>query len=106
MPQPKKHQNHAEGQAAYRRRQEQTREVERTARGLPHLPAIPTLPGWPRWSVTFTLAHALIEGALREMQEYFDDRSDTWQEGERGLAHQEKITSAEAVLEALGELLP
>ena len=51
------------------------------------------------------MAHDLIDGAVSEMQDYYDDRSDAWQESERGEDHQERIASVEAVLEALGELI-
>ena len=63
------------------------------------------MPGWPRWKATFRMAHDLIDGAVSEMQDYYDDRSDAWQESERGEDHQERIASVEAVLEALGELI-
>ena len=105
MPQPRKHASPAERQAAFRARSEQARQAELATKGLPAHPVIASIPGWPRWNATFRMAHDLIEGALSEMQEYFDDRSDTWQVSERGEDHQERIASTEAVLEALGELI-
>ena len=105
MPQERKHASSAVRQAAYRARREQARQVELAAKGLPALPRIPTLPGWPRWNASFTAAHALIADSLVEMQDYFDDRSESWQESERGEAHQEKIESVEAVVDALSTLL-
>ena len=105
MPQPRIHSSPAERQAAYRARTELARQHAASAKGLPSLPALATMPGWPRWNATFRMAHDLIEGAVSEMQDYFDDRSDTWQESERGEEHQERIASTEAVLEALGELI-
>jgi hypothetical protein len=62
------------------------------------------MPGWPRWNAAFAHAQELVADALREMQDYFEDRSESWQDGERGEEHQEKIASVEAVLEALSEL--
>ncbi|MDQ2997092.1 MAG: hypothetical protein M3R61_08565 [Chloroflexota bacterium] len=105
MPQPKKYASHADRQTAYRRRCEQAREVEIAGKGLPRLPAISTLPGWPRWNATFRMAHDLIAGAVTELQEYFDGRSESWQESERGEEHQERTASAEAALEALDPLI-
>ena len=105
MPQPKVHASAAERQAAFRARTEQARQAELATKGLPPLPVIPSIPGWPRWNATFKLAHALMEGAVSELLEYFDDRSDAWQQSERGEDHQDRITSAEAVLEALSELI-
>ena len=106
MPQPQKHASAAERQAAYRARSEQARQKLSSAKGLPSLPPVPTIPGWPRWNAIFKLAHALIEGAVSEQLDYFEDRSDSWKESERGEEHQERTAGAEAVLEALGELIP
>lgn len=105
MPQPKKHASPAERQAAYRTRCERARQNQASAKGLPSLPSLATMPGWSRWNATFQMAHALMDGAVSEMQEYFDDRSDTWQESERGEDHQERLASTEAVLDALAELI-
>ena len=104
MPQPKIHASPAARQSAYRRRCEQARRVGLVARGLPSLPAIAALPGWKRWNASFAAAHQLIECALDEMREYFDDRSESWQEGERGDEHQERISSVEEVLDAVSGL--
>lgn len=105
MPQPRIHDSPAERQAAYRARAEQARRAELAAKGLPALPAIPSMPGWPRWNATFQMARELIDGAISEMHEYYDDRSGSWQESERGEEHQERIVSAEAALDALAELI-
>jgi hypothetical protein len=105
MPQPKKHASAAERQAAYRARCEQARQQLSSAKGLPSLPSVSTMPGWPRWNATFTLAHALMEGAVSELLEYFEDRSESWQASDRGEEHQERTASAETALEALGELI-
>jgi len=64
------------------------------------------LPGWTRWNASFRAAQELIACNLSEMQDYYDDRSESWQESERGEEHQERIASVEAVLDALGELIP
>jgi hypothetical protein len=105
MPQPKIHASAAERQAAFRARREQARQIEIAAKGLPPLPVIPSIPGWPRWNARFRMAHELLDGAVSEMQEYFDDRSETWRESERGEEHQERTASAEAVRDALDELI-
>ena len=105
MPQPRKHASPAERQAAFRARTEQARQAELATKGLPALPVIASIPGWPRWNATFRMAHELIDGAVCEMRDYYDDRSDAWQQSERGEDHQERITSAEAVLEVLSELI-
>jgi hypothetical protein len=105
MPQERKHNTNAARQSAYRARREQARQMALTQKGLPALPAIATLPGWSRWNASFTAAHALIAQSLSQMQDYFDDRSQAWQESERGEEHQERIASVEAALDAVAELI-
>ncbi len=104
MPQPKKYGSAAARQAAYRQRCEQARQVRLADTGLPALPVIATMPGWSRWNASFASAHALMAATLCEMQQYYDARSQSWQDGDRGEEHQEKIASVEAVLEALSDL--
>ena len=105
MPQPRKHASGAARQAAFRARREQTRQAEFAAKGLPLLPVISSMPGWARWNASFTAAHELIADSLGEMKDYFEDRSTSWQESERGEEHQERIASVEVAVEALGDLL-
>ena len=106
VPQPRLHRDRAARQAAYRARCERARQVALAAKGLPSLPAIASMPGWARWNASLTAAHQMLAGTVSEMQDYFDDRSETWQESERGEEHQERIASAEAVLEGLADLIP
>jgi len=105
MPQPKQHASAAARQAAFRARRDQVRQTELAAKGLPALPSIPSIPGWPRWKASFKAAHQLIAESLSEMQDYFDERSENWQESPRGEDHQEKIASVEAVQDALSDLI-
>jgi hypothetical protein len=106
MPQPKKHTSAAARQAAYRLRCEQARQAALAAKGLPMLPAIAALPGSSRWNASFAAAKELIASTLSEMQDYFDERSESWQESERGDNHQERMASVDEVLDALSGLLP
>jgi hypothetical protein len=105
MPQPKQHASAAARQAAFRVRREQARQADLARKGLPALPPISSMPGWPRWKASFQAAQQLMAASLSEMQDYFDERSETWQESLRGEEHQTKIASAEAVQEALSDLL-
>jgi hypothetical protein len=104
MPQARKYATRAAQQVAYRQRCEQARKTEMAAKGLPSLPAISTLPGWPRWNASLKAAHELLACTLGEMQDYFDDRTEVWQESERGEEHQEQIASLETLLDALSDL--
>lgn len=105
MPQPKRYTSNAARQAAFRARREQARLGELAAKGLPPLPMISSLPGWARWNASFKAAHEMIADSLGEMQDYYDARSDSWQESYRGEAHQEKIASVETAVDALSDLL-
>jgi hypothetical protein len=105
MPQERKYASSANRQAAYRRRCQQARRIELLSKGLPPLPAIPTMPGWPRWNTSLRLAQDLIERTQVEMEQYFDDRSETWQESERGEEHQNAIGTVQAALEAMSDLM-
>jgi hypothetical protein len=104
MPQERKHQSAAHRQAAYRARLEQARASQLRQRGLPALPAISTIPGAIRWNAMFRHVKQMLSTAQAEMADYYDDRSETWQEGDRGAAHQERLTAVEALIEALSEL--
>ena len=104
MPRPKIHASAAARQAAFRVRRESARQAVLAAKGLPALPAIPSMPGWPRWNASFINAQELLTETLSQMQDYFEARSENWQEGERGEDHQEKIALVEAVLDALNDL--
>lgn len=110
MPQPRLHISHAARQAAYRRRQEAARQgeaarqSEHMAKGLPPLPAIATLPGNARWRQATSHAARLLADILAEMEEYCDERSEAWQESERGEAHQERMDALRQMVEALDEV--
>jgi len=104
MPQPKLHASAAVRQDSYRKRRENARRIELAAKGLPPLPTISSLPGWPRWKASVEAARVLLDQTLGEMQDYFDDRSESWQEGERGDEHQERIAAVEVAIEAMNDL--
>lgn len=101
MPQPRMHPSQAARQAAYRRRQEQAREKQLRETGLPPLPAIATMPGYARWTAAISQAACLLTGVVAEMQDYFDARSEPWQEGERGEVHQQRIDAVQEIVDAL-----
>jgi hypothetical protein len=98
MPTPKQHPTPAARQAAYRARQAEARERERAEKGIPSAPAVATMPGTARWAALLEQARAALVTVQEEMQAYHDDRSEAWQEGERGAAMQEQIDALETVL--------
>ncbi len=96
MPTPRQHTDRAARQKAYRERQRQARETELAAKGLPALPAIPTMPGRARWQGMLDQVTTLLQSLHDEMEAYHADRSEDWQESERG---QDFAANLEAVSE-------
>jgi hypothetical protein len=101
MPQPRQHADAAAKQRAYRARQAQARHDEMQAKGLPLAPPLPTLPSRTRWQALLAQARLSLETARDEMQTYFDERSETWQQGERAAALQDHIDSLGQALDEL-----
>jgi hypothetical protein len=101
MPAKRKHATPAMRQAAYRKRREEARMAEQREKGLPELPAIKTLPGERRWSAMLEMARRLLETVVEEREQYFDDRSQAWQDSEPGADFQDRTA---AVADALGEM--
>lgn len=91
MPTPRQYSNNADRQKAYRERQQNARIAELQAKGLPATPAIPTMPGTARWNALIEQALRAIETCSEEMQTYYDDRSEQWQESDKGQEFQERI---------------
>jgi hypothetical protein len=104
MPQPQKHVSHAARQAAYRLRCREARAQEQKERGLPVLPSVPTLPGTARWTAALSSARRLLETVQAEMLAYFEERSELWQEGERGQAFTDRLEALESVLSSLDDV--
>lgn len=98
MPQERKYPSRAARQAAYRARCQQARAQQLRQKGIPALPAIPTIPGWPRWHAIVQCAQIALREAYDEMADYYDDRSETWQDGEAGQAFTERQDALEALL--------
>jgi hypothetical protein len=101
MPTPGKHRSLAEKQKAYRTRQAAERNRLLLAKGLPPLPAISSMPGVPRWKAMREAALALLCAMLAEMESYRDERSEDWQEGERGEAFEEALDQVREACDCL-----
>jgi len=98
VPTPQKHESRAARQKAYRRRQADARLAERKAKGLPRAPPISTMPGAARWTALREQAHALLETLRKEMDCYWDERSELWQESDRGEEMRESIERIDEIL--------
>src|SRR3989442_7926085 len=92
MAQARKYESAAARQAAYRGRREEARLEQLQEQGLPSLPVLPTLPGYPRWKAGLQRAVEHLRWVHAEMSEYFEARSQRWQESERGEEHLERVS--------------
>ena len=101
MPTPRQYQTDADRQRAYRERQKQARLTELAAKNLPAAPPIPSMPGTARWKALQEQARLALQTTLDEMQAYYDERSEAWQEGERAATMQEQIEALTDVLSNL-----
>ena len=104
MPTPRRYGNAAERQAAYQQRRNAAREEELRAKGLPPMPLISTMPGTRRWRRMLDMAGALVQGVWKEREAYFEDRSEAWQDSERGTDFQAHTEAIAGLLEALNEI--
>jgi len=63
------------------------------------------MPGTRRWNAQMHLARVVLQEACQEMDAYYTDRTDTWQQGEKGEDLQERIQSIEDILDQLDSIL-
>ncbi len=89
----------AEKQRAYRDRLKQ-----RAAGQLPAAPILTNIPPERRWKALQEQARTALQTMIEEMEAYRDERSETWQESERGESFQERIEALETVITELDEL--
>ncbi len=106
MPQHRQHADNATKQRAYRTRQAQARLSEQQAKGVPPAPSLPTLPSRARWQALLDQARLFLETARDEMQTYYDDRSEAWQQGERAATLADHLDGLGQALDALDALPP
>lgn len=104
MPTPRQYANRAQRQAAYRQRIAEARRKEMEARGVPPLPAVATIAGHPRWQALTQQAVLLLQTVQEEMQEYYEQRSEPWQESERGERMAERLQALQEATAAVEEL--
>lgn len=105
MPQPRIHASHAQRQAAYHKRCQEARKRQLEEKGLPALPALPTVPGAARWKQCVANATQLLNIVANEMETYFDERSEIWQESEKADDFQKRLDAVHEACEVLNALL-
>lgn len=94
MPAKRKYDTTAQRQAAYRMRCRAAYNELSAQKGIPQLPPIPTMPSHRRWDAMLQMALRIVQSTHSEMQNYFDLRSESWQESDK----------AEVFIERMDEL--
>lgn len=97
MPRTRKYQTNGERQAAYRRRCAQVTDVGVCA-------LLPSALGRRRWRAMVNKALLLLEGAASEMQEYFDQHSESWQESQAGESLAEMLESVQDAVASVEDI--
>ncbi len=100
MPQPRKFATPALRQRAYRARKRAA-----LASYASNPATAPARPGPARWKALLTHAELLLQTAQREMERYFEERSENWQESERGETFLERIENLEIACGAIQDAL-
>jgi hypothetical protein len=104
MPTPRKHTNQAQRQRAYIQRQKAAQIAVLAAKNMPAASAIPTMPSQARWKALQQQAQIALETLQAEMEDYRDERSDQWQEGEKGEAFQDTLNRIAEALQAIQDI--
>jgi hypothetical protein len=104
MPQRRKYENDGARQAAYRCRQAKARDQERAEPRLPSLPPLTNMPGTVRWNAVIRRCTDLLALIRDESASYYDDRSEAWQEGDRGEEHAERVEVLTELVNGLEDL--
>jgi hypothetical protein len=104
MPRPRTYATTAERMQAYRQRRAAeiaARQQETVATGLPAAPGVDSIPATKRWDALVQQAQTALLVLQDEMQSYFDNRLEAWQEDERGQAFSERLDNLNSIIEEL-----
>lgn len=104
MPQPKRHQSAAAKQRAYRQRLEAKFGASACPGQTPKASPVPLIPSTARWRSMREQAMGLLGILKTEMENYLADRSDNWQESEKGETFQEKLDLLQEALDVLASI--
>ena len=104
MPTPRKYANSAERQAEYRARCSLRKGMKPEVEGQQPLLRIPQALGERRWNAMLGQARSLMESVTDEMESYYEEKSERWQESERGERFTERMESIAEVTDLLRDL--
>lgn len=95
MPTPRKHASPAHRQSAYRQRQRVATQALMRAKALPPATSVRSMPSKVRWNALIQVAADLLRSVHAEMETHRDERSETWQESEKGEQFQDRLDRLE-----------
>jgi hypothetical protein len=104
MPTPRKYADNAERQAAYRARRCANSENDPSSKAQPCLPRVPSASGWRRWDAMIGQGRSLLETVVSEMEAYRDEKSEEWQESERGERFAERMEVIEEIVSLMQDV--
>ena len=104
MPTPRKHEGAAARQRAYRERRKLSRLSAPTPKALPPASSLPAIPSAARWKALRERAQADLTLLLADMEAYQYQRSEAWQEGDKGQAFQEALDRVEEAIATVQDI--
>ena len=104
VPTPRKYESNAARQKAHRAGKAQAIKEQLAAKQFPGAAPIPTIPSMTRWKALHSNAQAALEAMQDEMQAYYDERSEQWQESDKGQHFQDLLDQTEQARAGVDEL--
>lgn len=101
MPTPRQYTNDAEKMKAYRQRKKAAIAEQLAAKNLPTTSVIPTMPSAARWKALHEQARAALETIIAEMEAYQSERTDKWQESDKGEEFAEKLNDIQDAFDSV-----
>jgi len=106
MAQTKVYADPAARQAAFRKRQAARMQELSQTRIIPAASVIESLPSRQRWSSLIQSSANALTAARDEMQQYFDSRSEVWQEGDNAERMQENLDALDELINQIEAVTP
>lgn len=103
MPRTRRYQDTAEKQRAYRERRKIAQSLTQST-GISCPPSRSNALSTTRWRALSKQAEDLLQQMKQQMETYFDQRSEAWQEAEKGEEFQKKIDRVQEAIQAIEDI--
>ena len=104
MPRAKEYATNAERQAAYRKRCLQAKNSQPLSKEPSSLRPAISMPGRRKWKSILSQANYLIQCVASETEAYYEQRSEKWQDSDKGEEFVELLESIQTALSALEDI--